>query len=124
MSKPSIEQVSPDKLKELSKEQVSLPALNILKKNIQEIKSSVEQVKQQIDTVEKGKATLAKEVLDQKQKEIDAKKIEITAKKKETLDLITKIKIDAKLAALDKQVTQEVDDDELYLNTLDVNSAS
>ena len=121
MPKPSLEKPNLEKVVD---QPSLLTNLDTYKKNIQEIKTSVEQVKQQIDTVEKGKDSLAKEVLEQKQKEIEAKKIEITDKKKETLELITKIKIDAKLAALDKQVSQEVDDDEKYLNTLDINSGS
>ncbi|MEI6426531.1 MAG: hypothetical protein WCO66_04230 [Candidatus Absconditabacteria bacterium] len=98
--------------------------LDTYKKNIQEIKTSVEQIKQQKDAIEKDKTTLAKEVLDQKQKEIDDKKKEIEAKKVETLALINKIKIDTKLANLDKQVTQDIAADEKYLTDLDVNSTS
>lgn len=122
MAKPGIEEVPQEELNALSKEQTSLPALDTIKKNIQDIKTSVEQVRQQKEILEKEKPQLSKEVLDQKEKDIVAKKLEIANKKKETLDLITKIKIDAKLANLDKQVSQEIADDEKYLNELDVNS--
>ena len=119
MAKPSLEKP----ILEKTPEQELQTNLEAYKKNIQEIKTSVEQVKQQNQSLEKDKATLAKEVLDQKQKEIDDKKKEIESKKTETLALINKIKIDTKLASLDKKVTQDVADDEKYLTDLDVNKA-